>query len=506
MKYYIIDGRSYSWDYVHNTLGYSEWETEPFQYKSAESETWGDYAVSGYGDPHGDMYDYASYDYFANGKTGWLSLNELAANGLYPADCNDGPELTNGSVISPTATYEWDGENYYLIRDDVEIGWIEESQLSEYGWEIPDNTQYEFILVDSTTGKVTYGVETLNEMAFTETGYFTIDGGDDVVFVEQSPYPIVCALLQLFVPTESVADGGSLDTDEGAHYYASKLYIPIVYAGNAPMFYGWDVSESSDHNVKITNGTGATQSVSAAILAFIDSANAEVVTVVDGNNSFYKAFKYTLSGTDYYYVVDGEHEAWTDDLSGIGYSDPWPIVRSRSGTQTAASVASDASFDTGMEWDASKLYIGETNDGQGNVTRYGWEAEEGTPAPAFIDVFFYYNADATSVKFSPNDYWGSRVIDDNDKSILQTFGVSVAGYDATGNYVIARDGNAAFTFTPVGLYSGLRTGDLNAEMRNFYCGLQGNNPGSMYYGICIKNYSAYSTSTLTWKCRITRNS
>lgn len=33
------------------------------------------------------------------------------------------------------------------------------------------------------------------------------------------------------------------------------------------------------------------------------------------------AFKYTLSGTPYWYVIDGEHDTWTDDLSAWGYSE-----------------------------------------------------------------------------------------------------------------------------------------------------------------------------------------
>lgn len=52
-------------------------------------------------------------------------------------------------------------------------------------------SDYEFILVDSTTGRITYGVETLTEIEFTPTGYFTIDEGNEVVFVEQSPFPEV---------------------------------------------------------------------------------------------------------------------------------------------------------------------------------------------------------------------------------------------------------------------------------------------------------------------------
>lgn len=39
----------------------------------------------------------------------------------------------------------------------------------------------------------------------------------------------------------------------------------------------------------------------------------------------YNAFKYTLNGTPYYYVLDGIHDTWTDDLSSIGYHNRRPV-------------------------------------------------------------------------------------------------------------------------------------------------------------------------------------
>lgn len=40
----------------------------------------------------------------------------------------------------------------------------------------------------------------------------------------------------------------------------------------------------------------------------------------------YNAFKYTLNNTPYYYVIDGTHDTWTDDLSAWGYSEVQPVV------------------------------------------------------------------------------------------------------------------------------------------------------------------------------------
>ena len=40
----------------------------------------------------------------------------------------------------------------------------------------------------------------------------------------------------------------------------------------------------------------------------------------------YNAFKFTLNNTPYYYVIDGTHDTWTDDLSAWGYSEVQPVV------------------------------------------------------------------------------------------------------------------------------------------------------------------------------------
>lgn len=67
------------------------------------------------------------------------------------------------------------------------------------------------------------------------------------------------------------------------------------------------------------NTTSSSITVAGHKVYYIDSADAEIVEVQDGNNVKYNAFKYTLSGTPYWYVIDGEHDTWTDDLSAWGY-------------------------------------------------------------------------------------------------------------------------------------------------------------------------------------------
>lgn len=95
------------------------------------------------------------------------------------------------------------------------------------------------------------------------------------------------------------------------------------------------------------NTTSSSITVAGHKVYYIDSTDAEIVEVQDGSNVKYNAFKYLLSGTPYWYVIDGEHDTWTDDLSAWGYSevpvgpvlptvtlDNWILPDTSSGTTT----------------------------------------------------------------------------------------------------------------------------------------------------------------------------
>ena len=61
------------------------------------------------------------------------------------------------------------------------------------------------------------------------------------------------------------------------------------------------------------NNNSLSLSVSEYTVFSIDSANSEIVDVIDGNNKF-KAYKYLIDNTYYYYVVDGIHNFCIYDL------------------------------------------------------------------------------------------------------------------------------------------------------------------------------------------------
>lgn len=128
---------------------------------------------------------------------------------------------------------------------------------------------------------------------------------------------------------------------------------------------------------------------------------------------------------------------------------------------------------------------------------------EGTQ-PSFIDVWLYLSGkDSIETKtFAANDYWNSRVIDSTDEQILRDFGVSLVNISGDPIIYGIDSSNSDFSFAPLGLYSGLRTNDLNADMSNFYVA---NGDGTWSNRKCIWSISAYSTPALTWKCHITKN-
>lgn len=90
----------------------------------------------------------------------------------------------------------------------------------------------------------------------------------------------------------------------------------INVSGDKPIVEVWN-----NNGIAYLKNIGKTEaSVKSIMPVFCNSSKADVVTVYNPNNVALYAFKYNLSGTDYYYVCTFSQKDWTNDLASIGYS------------------------------------------------------------------------------------------------------------------------------------------------------------------------------------------
>lgn len=596
MKLYKISGSSeyVEWDILHNQQGYSTSATNPVTWKSSLGNNWGETVANGYMEPTAAS-GWATKG-FCLGKRGWHNMDDMAnIYYVWPDVATSAKARHDTWGESDVAVWDYDGTHtLYLVQKELEEGWMDEDTFAERGWEIvPDVPLGELVFVDAS-GSVVYSVESLNEMVFAPTGYFTIEDDSEVLFVEQSPYPARGSLAKNYTPNVTIADGSGVDTE--LPYYSQKLYIPVVVWHDENWnlgadYFGWDLSDSSG-SVYATNNTGSSRIVISIIIAMIDATDAEIVEVKNPSDAHFHAFKWTSGGVPYWYVVDGD-EDWTDDLEADGYEEVPSVVLPTVSGQTwctfyhrvqdsyenvpANTVARVYKYSGGfvlIGYDANLVYaIKKLYYRYGNTSGVempmmndsGYLAAQNTTASeiqvegcyfvtcsdstatviavydssnvaynAFkfsasgtdyyyvldgvqadwtddlssigysltqsLDVFFFYalnqsTSSPNAVQFSANDYWFAYVIDSDDRTALQSFGVALTQQDS--KYLV-KGSNSQFAFEILGLYSGVRTGDLSADLSNFYC--ETSSSGALQ----IRNHTAYTTNTATWKCRITR--
>ena len=177
-------------------------------------------------------------------------------------------------------------------------------------------------------------------------------------------------------------------------------------------------------------------------LAVCSSSQATSITVYNSNNIAFSAFKYLVNGTNYYYVLDGIHNNWTNNLSSIGYKDYVELL-------------------FGFKWneDETGLY---------------------------------------SVTDLSNDYYWGRVLSQEDKDLLIDMGI---WYNTSYKYGTPVYDSTQYSYSVVGIYSD--RGETVASGHNLsLCEIRAyssaNNIGLYYNGTS-------NEAVMTWKCRITRN-
>lgn len=325
MKLYKISGSSeyVDWDVLHNQQGYSTSATNPVTWKSSLGDTWGETVADGYMEPTAAS-GWATKG-FCLGKIGWHNMDDMANIYYVWPDVATSAKARHATWgESDVAVWDYDGTHtLYLVQKELEEGWMDEDTFAERGWEIvPDVPLGELVFVDAS-GAVVYSVESLNEMEFAPTGYFTIEDADDVVFVEESPYPIVCQY--------SETHYGEVQADAGVTlalpYYTQKLYLYEVVAVGGNVTSGWEIVNDSGF-VKVVNRTGAAVTAVVFVIRLIDATDASIVDVEYISTGFRaSAFKWSSGGMDYYFIPFYEEATgWTDDLSAIGWQEVPSVV------------------------------------------------------------------------------------------------------------------------------------------------------------------------------------
>lgn len=201
---------------------------------------------------------------------------------------------------------------------------------------------------------------------------------------------------------------------------------------------------NNNSNLAFKNITNQKFYTRYATVAVCSSNLGTVVTVYDSSNNAYNAFRFTASGTDYYYVLDGVQTDWTDDLSSIGY------------------YPSELEILLGFKWDNDLTSLEAVND-------------------------------------LSNDYYWARVISQNDKDILTSMGIWYSNISNTKYGGLVYD--SRYTYSFVAIYSDI--GETIAPQHDPDKCLIRSYAAAQVIGLYYDGTS--SESVMTWKCRITKN-
>lgn len=114
------------------------------------------------------------------------------------------------------------------------------------------------------------------------------------------------------------------DFTTNALYDSGKSYAIVSGNGSSDGTVKLDINSiqivESNACVAWKNVSGTSVYVYSTKVAVCSSNQATVITVYNSNNNPFNAFKITLNGNDYYYVLDNTQTDWTDDLESIGFS------------------------------------------------------------------------------------------------------------------------------------------------------------------------------------------
>ena len=133
IKVYEINGVWNTYEYWHDHEGYTTEATVAVSYKTCSVNDWGSAAQDGYWG-EGDLYDFLSTKFWAQGVVGWYSPNGIAEIGLCPADATAYIMESNSDTSDAFGVTDLSGTSYYLLRKLLSSGWRTGDEWDADGW------------------------------------------------------------------------------------------------------------------------------------------------------------------------------------------------------------------------------------------------------------------------------------------------------------------------------------------------------------------------------------
>lgn len=179
-RLYKINGVYNTWQYWHDSCGYSESPSQPMSFKRSDGEHWGENAGDGYAlNSDGEL---SQWSMWSDGIVGWFDANDLAEQGAYPASSADLFVERTGEKAKAVSLD--DGTNtYYLIDGYLDLGWRLWEVLEAEGWQISSGGELAYIIVDEDTGEIVFSQNDPG-MEFAEVGTLLMPDSEMIICVE----------------------------------------------------------------------------------------------------------------------------------------------------------------------------------------------------------------------------------------------------------------------------------------------------------------------------------
>lgn len=163
-----------------------------------------------------------------------------------------------------------------------------------------------------------------------------IDDLSSIGYSEVQLLPIVTKRNDLYIEPDNYNHQIGSGSEAFLYEYVNGSYRGLLYDDTTKKqcVYGWMYLNSgtwecyryglsavlkSGTSLGVRNDTSSTIDVTRIFYAECSDPLAIIITVYNSQNAYFNAFKYTVDSIDYYYVLDGTQNDWTNDLSSIGY-------------------------------------------------------------------------------------------------------------------------------------------------------------------------------------------